>query len=48
MRGVISKIFDWLRHPGNSNGTILEWTAGLILVLIISFLWATVVKQTIE
>ncbi len=45
-RGLISKIYDWLGHANHSQATIQEWIAGLVLVLIVSFLWSTVVKQT--
>lgn len=48
MRGIISKIFDWMKHPANSNTSILDWSAGLVLILMVSFLWATVVKQTVD
>lgn len=45
MDGLISKTLDWLAHPSHSDGTVGEWFAGLVLILIISFLWYTVVEQ---
>jgi hypothetical protein len=46
--GVISKILSWIMHPLNSEGTPTEWLAGLVLLIIASFLWSTVVRQTVE
>ncbi len=45
MRGVISKIFDWGTHPQFDNSTITQWVAGLIVLLIIAFLWSTVIQS---
>lgn len=43
--GTISGIFEWGAYPGKSTGGLWEWGAFLVLVLIASFLWSTVVKQ---
>lgn len=48
MKGIISKIFDWIEHPSKSGGDLTDWGAGLLLILIVSFLWSTVVRQTID
>lgn len=48
MRGIVSKLFDWMLHPTFSEGTPAEWIAGLVLIIILSFLWSTVVRQTVE
>lgn len=48
MRGVLSRLIDWIEHPTFSEGTPTEWVAGLVLVIIASFLWSTVVKQTVD
>ena len=45
--GIITKVITWVTHPYYGNETILEWTAGLALILAVSFLWSTVVKDTI-
>ncbi len=47
-RGIITKIFDWFGHAGYSQASVGEWLAGLMLLLILSFLWSTVVKQTVD
>lgn len=46
--GAISKIFSWIQSPATSESSVNDWLAGLVLLLIVSFLWSTVVKQTIE
>jgi hypothetical protein len=43
--GLISKTLDWITHPSKSEGTPMEWAAGLVIVLILSFLWTTVISQ---
>lgn len=43
--GLVTKIFAWIGHPSNSEGDVTEWAAGLILILILAFLWSTVVRQ---
>jgi len=45
MRGGISKMFDWLWHPSQDSGTVAQWMGGLMLILIASFLWATVINK---
>jgi len=45
MRGIIAKIFDWIEHPSQSGGTPAQWVAGLVVILCISWLWSTVVRQ---
>jgi hypothetical protein len=42
--GAISRIYGWLWHPSNSTETLTEWAAGLVVILIVSFLWSTVIK----
>lgn len=43
--GLISKILSWFAHPFNeSNTTLLDWVAGLALILIVAFLWAQFVN----
>lgn len=46
--GILGKILDWLSHPVYSEGTSLQWAAGLVAILAVCFLWSTVVKQTVE
>ena len=45
MNGLISQTLDWLKHPGYSDASVREWSAFLVLILIVSFLWYTVVRQ---
>lgn len=42
--GLITKIYSWIGHPGQSDEPIEYWAAFLVLVLIASFLWSTVIK----
>lgn len=46
--GLITKIFSWIWHPGNSDETVGDWIGFLALVLIVSFLWTTVLKHIPE
>lgn len=46
--GILSKFFAWGVHPLNDDSTVAQWGAGLVLVLILAFLWTTVVKQITE
>lgn len=43
--GLITKIFTWIAHPGNSDETLQDYAGFLALVLIVSFLWTTVLKH---
>ena len=43
--GIIAKTLDWLKHPIYSDANLGDWAAFLTLVLIASFLWATVIRQ---
>lgn len=45
MKGLISKTLNWVEHPSYSDASLQEWAGGLLLILIIAFLWTTVVKQ---
>jgi hypothetical protein len=44
-QGLLASIFSWGQHPLSSKGTVGNWLAGLVLVLIVAFLWAQVVRQ---
>jgi hypothetical protein len=44
-QGIISKVFSWIWHPSNSEETVSDWAGFLVLVLIVSFLWSTVIKM---
>lgn len=45
MNSVIGGTFDWLQHPIYSKGNLLDWGAALVLLLILAFLWKTVVDR---
>ena len=45
MKGLISGIFAWGQHPLYSEGTVADWFAALVLLLIAAFLWKTVVDR---
>lgn len=45
MPGMLTEMQDWGTHPLNSNGTIFDWLAGVVLILIVAFLWAQVVRE---
>lgn len=45
MKGLISQTLDWIMHPMYSEASLGEWAAGLVLILILAFLWSTVVRQ---
>lgn len=44
-KGLITKTLEWIEHPRYTQASLGEWAAGLLLVLIVSFLWTTVIKQ---
>jgi hypothetical protein len=43
--GIISKIYSWVWHPSNSEETLGDYAAGLVVVLALAFLWATVIRM---
>lgn len=45
MKGIISQTLNWITHPSESEGTPVDWAAGLVLILILGFLWSMVLKQ---
>lgn len=45
MKGLVTQTLDWIEHPKYSKATLGQWLAGLLLILIASFLWTTVIKQ---
>lgn len=45
MRGIISKIFDWGSHPSYDDSTAMQWGAGIIIIVILAYLWSTVVNR---
>jgi hypothetical protein len=45
--GLIGKIYQWIASPGNSDTNIQFWMMGLGLVLVLAFLWSTVVRDVL-
>ena len=44
-KGLLSTVGEWFNHPFYSEGSIKEWLAALALILVLSFLWSTVVRE---
>jgi hypothetical protein len=42
--GIITKIYSWIWHPSNSNETLTDWLAFVILILLVAYLWSTVIR----
>jgi hypothetical protein len=45
MKGLITRTLEWIEHPQYSDASLQTWAAGLVLILIVSFLWSRVVTQ---
>ncbi len=45
MKGLISTTLEWFTHPTYADANPTDWLAFLALVLIVSFLWSTVVSE---
>lgn len=48
MNGIISGSLNWLTAPASDESTINQWAAGLLVILALSFLWASVVRRLVE
>ena len=46
--GVLGKIFAWGSSASYSDTTVSVWLAGLGLVLVLAFLWSTVVRSIVR
>ena len=46
--GVIGKTWAWLTNASYDDTTPMDWFAGLVLLLLLAFLWSTVVNHTIQ
>lgn len=47
MHGIVGGTIDWINDTGEDNTTLTQWGAGLLVILVLSFLWATVIKQIV-
>jgi len=45
---IFGKILDWTFHASYDESTVKDWAAGLVLILILAFLWSTVVNHTVK
>lgn len=43
--GIISKIYSWVWSPSNDDTTLSDWAGGLVAIIIVAFLWSTVVRM---
>lgn len=48
MNGAITNILNYVTDPVQESGTIKGWVLGLLVILILAFLWSRVVKQLLE
>lgn len=39
---LFTELFSWGSHPAYSEGTVIEWLAGLVLVIVAALLWKQV------
>lgn len=47
--GILTKIQNWIAHPTfHTESDPKDWIAGLVLIMIVAFLWSRVVKQLVE
>lgn len=44
-KGLVTQTLDWITHPAYSEASVSTWAAGLVLILMLSFLWTTVIRQ---
>lgn len=45
---LIGKVFGWGASANYSDTTVDVWLLGLALILVLSFLWSTVVRDVIR
>lgn len=47
-QGLIAKLFSWSTSASYSDTSIEVWLLGLALVLVLAFLWSTVVRDVLR
>lgn len=45
MKTLLGDILAWGASPTYSAGTVKQWLAGVVLILIVSFLWTMVLRE---
>lgn len=43
--GLLSGVLSWGLHPSYSKGTVSEWLWGMVLIIIVAFLWTMVLRE---
>lgn len=43
--GLISRVNNWMAHPFNAQGTVLDWFLFLGVICIAAFLWSRVIRE---
>lgn len=44
--GLVTKSLNWITHPYyQDNESILDWAAGLGLIIVVAFMWSQVLKH---
>lgn len=44
----LGNLKDWLTSASYSDSNVTAWIAGLIVILILCFLWSTVVRKIVS
>lgn len=42
---LLQGVLQWGTHPSYSKGTVSQWLAGTVLILIVAFLWTMVLRE---
>lgn len=47
MKSMLGNLQDWAKSASYSDTTVSVWLAGLVMVLLLAFLWSTVVAKIV-
>ncbi|MGI0084608.1 MAG: hypothetical protein ACREBQ_05955 [Nitrososphaerales archaeon] len=42
---MLQDLANWLSHPLYSKGTVAEWLAGVVLVILLAFAWTQIINH---
>lgn len=45
---ILGDVFGWVQHPLYSPGNVGDWAVGLLLLLILAFLWGIFINHEVE
>ena len=45
---VLGDMFGWMQHPVYAPSNVGDWAVGLLLLLIVSFLWGIFVNHEVQ